>query len=80
MTNVDEIKAYMEWRQEREGREVDVSPETYALHMAIFDLRSAVRDVITELDPKDVWQAHLAVGLDQCLTAVDDAFDLTGGL
>ena len=49
MTNVDEIKAYMEWRQEREGREVDVSPEAYAVELALEALMSEVDDTITTL-------------------------------
>ncbi len=49
MTNVDEIKAYMEWRQEREGREVDVSPEAYALHLAIEALNDRVEDAVLSL-------------------------------
>ena len=80
MSTTAEINAYLNWRAEREGKTVDVSPEAYALHMAIFDLHSAVRDVIVELDLNDDWQRLVATTLNEHLHAVDDALDANGGM
>jgi hypothetical protein len=40
-----EINAYLDWRAQREGRQVDVSPEAYRRDCIIKDLMLSVTDV-----------------------------------
>lgn len=45
MTDVNELHAYMEWRQANEGLERDVSPEAFALQVQITELLSIIGNI-----------------------------------
>lgn len=46
-----EINAYLDWRAEREGKTVDVSPEAYERHCIIQDLFDAIHGQFQVDDP-----------------------------
>lgn len=80
MTNVDDIKAYMEWRQERDGRQVDVSPEAYAVEVALETLLVEVADAIASLGVEgDTWEGATGRALRDARNSYVSAFnDLMG--
>lgn len=47
MVDTNEIRAYLEWRDNRVGQSADASPERYAYDMAVYDLIAEIRDHIT---------------------------------
>ena len=47
MIDTNEIRAYLEWRDQHAGQSVNVSPERYAYDMAVYDLVAEIRDHIT---------------------------------
>lgn len=48
-----EINAYLEWRAEREGKTVDVSPEAYNLQLQTEKLFSMVETVLMSRPPEE---------------------------
>ncbi len=44
MSTTAEINAYLNWRTEREGKTVDVSPEAYERHQIVKFVLDAIRE------------------------------------
>lgn len=53
MTGVEQIKQYMEWRNENEGRKVDVSPEAWALKIATEHVMQIAHEIASSADFAD---------------------------
>ena len=57
--SADMIERYLEWRQENEGKPVDVSPKAFALEEALVDL-----DKLEETMRKHDYSLHGLTALD----------------
>ncbi len=64
-----EINAYLDWRAQREGRQVDVSPEAYERDMLISEVFDRIRNAMDdpEMDVVDAWD-----GLEKIVEEYDE--------
>lgn len=52
-----EINAYLDWRAEREGKTVDVSPEAFYRDILVFEILDRIRNgpADPEFNAEDAW-------------------------
>ena len=63
-----EINAYLEWRAEREGKTVDVSPEAFHRDILVFEILDRIRNgpAEPEFNTEDGW-----FGLETLIDEID---------